>query len=594
MKNLLLTSTILFFALFSYAQEQKKHEKRSYVNEKGMYHVQAEMPIYLFVSTTPSNTDAHKLTSETTAEFANPMYLDGHGKHYIRHLDYEKDVPEQEVVFEIYADGIAPKTNLNFLNANKYVNKSGTYYGPGLSVEMNTKDEMSGIQHKYISVNSEVFKAYANAEKFTVEGKHNLKSYSVDNVGNVENNKVYNFTLDITPPSTKINYIGVQSTSSEVTSTPVALESPSGPNPGNNDNTTTTELVVGPKGKFTLDGTDNLSGVKSTYYFFDELEKRNNYTGKTLYIGWMNEGSHSIQYNSIDNVLNSETKKSYKFFLDKTAPIVDIMVNGDKHVVGNKTFVSERSRIELSATDNKAGVNGIYYSFGGSSYTKYEKSIEADRNFYLFTYGIDNVENKGLAKSNQTLYHLDNAAPIISSKYIGPQFFTRDTMFIRETTKVKLSGWDKESGLQNMTYALDNSSNKDYSKPFTVDKKGNHTVKYYGKDNVNNQVSKDLSFVVDNEAPEIFSHFGSESIGTKKVRDQELTIYSKHSKLYLAATDKAVGTSKIYYSINGGADILYVKPIKYFKSGKNYKINIKAVDYLGNESVSAIEFSVED
>ncbi len=568
MKKLLIILTS-FFCLTLYSQEQKEHEKKSYVNPKGEYHVQVELPIYLFVSTKPEPTGAHKLTSKKTPEYANPMYLDGHGVHFIKHLDNVKPIPEKEVTFEIHADGIAPVSKLNFTNTNTYSNGSERFYGPQLDIEMTYSDEMSGIQNKYISLDQKEYTEYTKPEHITAEGKHHIQAYSVDNVGNVEKSIIKDFTIDASTPTTDLVYSGPQ-------------------------NTVNNELILGPSGKYTIKSTDNLSGVKKTYYTYDNIKKLNTYNGDPLYIRSFKEGKHSISYHSIDNVKNEEKQKTNHFFLDKTAPEINVKINSDYHVSGQTTYVSERTRLVLSATDNKAGVEEIYYSLGGNKFTNYKNEISIKNNTTLYTYGTDKVKNKGKAKRDQTTYYFDNTAPTISHRYSGPNFFTRDTMFIRATTKIKLSAQDSESKVKNITYSIDNKTSNTYNTPFSSTNKGFHTINYTATDNVNNKTSKNFFFVVDNEAPKIHTHFGSEPLGFKKIRDKEIQIYSKHSKLYLAGTDNSVGTDKLYYSINGGPESLYSNPIKNFITGKNYTVKVRGIDYLGNEDYTTIEFSVEE
>ena len=55
---------------------------------------------------------------------------------------------------------------------------------------------------------------------------------------------------------------------------------------------------------------------------------------------------------------------------------------------------------------------------------------------------------------------------------------------------------------------------------------------------------------------------------SKKVRDESFIIYPKEVKVYLAATDKHVGTETIFYSISGGEEKTYTRPIQYFRQGQ--------------------------
>src|SRR5690606_35489401 len=107
-----------------------------------------------------------------------------------------------------------------------------------------------------------------------------------------------------------------------------------------------------PSTRFKLSSTDNLSGVKSTYYTFDEGSNR--YYASSISVASLSDGPHTLRFHAIDNVKNEEEGNTFEFYLDKTPPVADYTIVGDQHK-GNYTYVSERTKVRFSATDNKAG-----------------------------------------------------------------------------------------------------------------------------------------------------------------------------------------------------------------------------------------------
>ena len=174
------------------------------------------------------------------------MFFDTNGVNYIRSkwaVDPETKKtasPKREVLFPVHADGIAPVSGIAFSGAPRYRNQGVDYYGKGLSYSLSSKDQISGVQSTYKSHDSD-YVLYESTLDVTSEGENIIYYFSVDNVGNTEDTKISSFVLDLTPPVS--NY-----TLSDVY--------------GDN--------ILGPTFNIGLESSDNLSGVKGTYYTIDE------------------------------------------------------------------------------------------------------------------------------------------------------------------------------------------------------------------------------------------------------------------------------------------------------------------------------------
>ena len=113
---------------------------------------------------------------------------------------------------------------------------------------------------------------------------------------------------------------------------------------------------------------------------------------------------------------------------------------------------------------------------------------------------------------------------------------------------------------------------------------GIHTLTYAGYDNVNNKNEKSIFFRVDTHGPEIQTQFAVTPKDNK---------YPSYTSLFLSATDQEVGADQIRYRINGGKEQLYVAPLKGFAKNQEYKVEIVAVDLLGNTSQSVVVFKTD-
>lgn len=576
-KTLLFCLSFLLSFSVSFAQQQKDHKKTTYQKD-GKYYINKDLPVYLHLSTSADGSEnKHRLESKETKQYANPLYFDTEGLNTIR-TPYAVDpetkktvYPQRDVVFEVYADGLAPNSSAKFYGAPSHYSSGTLYYGRGLQVDLSSKDGVSGVKQIYESLNGKNYSDYSGTINMNKEGKMTFKYYAVDNVGNFEKPNSKEYVVDLTNPKT-----------SHSTSQPKL-----------ND-------ILSPKAKITLSKSDNLSGVKTTYYAFDSRGKKGYYSPISLWS--LSDGNHTLTYYTVDNVNNQEQKRTYTFYLDKTPPNTNNDIVGDFYQ-GKYKYISVRTKIKLTSSDNKAGVREISYLIDGTGKTTYSNTIkmpESNGLHYLTYYATDKVTNKESA--NKLTVYMDSKDPKSYIKYGSPQFFHRDTLFINKNTNVYLSSNDYQSGVKKTEYLINDKSKTTYNSAFKISDEGYHTIKFYATDRVNNvESAKTSSVYVDNTSPKIYHNFSINAIGKKSKDGKTLKVYPNYTRLYLGATDTHSGTDKIKYRINGGAWEDYSSPytldiseLDHFKKNAFYSVEVITKDKLGNESTETIEFFVSD
>lgn len=548
---------LLFLQIFPiglFAQVKPEHSKKMFVDSTGRYYQQASLPIYFYISTS-ENGDPLPLQTVSKKE----VYLEGHGEHAFKHQNF---LTKQNEIIVIYADGKAPVTTSSFLQAPTFSSDFQKYYGVGLNVTLDQKDEMSGIDGTYHSINGSDYSKHLNQpESFATEGKYVYCYYSVDLTGNAEEIKTEEFTVDLTPPSTFHNFIGISS-----------------------------ENVISTNSSIYLSISDSISGVASTHYKFDD-EKFRNYKGGSIAFKYLADGYHRLTYYSVDNVINIGAEQNFEFYVDKTAPIMSADVLGDKFLVGKRVYFSGRTKLKITAIDNKSGIKRVMYNINE------EDDVEYTEPFYLPNrsgihnvkfYAIDNTDNPVRDDFEHTVgvIYLDLTGPSLNHSYDGPSFIKADTVYISPETKVVLTAKDPEAGLKNISYNFgDETEESLYSKSFSVSREGLHHLKYIGYDNVNNRNSKETYFILDTKGPEVTHQFANSANDGDK--------YPSYTTIYFAATDVEVGTEKITYRINGGGEQSYVAPLRGFEKDTEYTITIKAYDLLGNVSETELSFKTD-
>lgn len=574
---------LLFNLSLAFSQNQPKHELKTLVGEDGKVYWNKKLPAYIHLSTSPGGGADYVMKAESAKE-TEPYYFDTEGTNWIRTrwaTDKETGkaiMPQREEKWPVQVDGLSPNSKASFKYEGKYTVNGKTFVSGDLTITLSATDAVSGVDGIYYSTGAD-WKKYNAPFQPGTEKDWNLKFYAVDKVGNAE-------SLD--DNASRLGGSGNNIAFTVDKTAPVTTISASAPKLGD---------VLSPKSKITLTSNDAGAGVKSRYYSLDEKGKAQYFT--PLIISALSDGEHTIKYFATDYVKNEETAKTYSFYLDKTPPELSFSVEGDQYTSSNgQLFVSERSKLKLTGTDNKAGLNKMFYNLDATSYNEYSNTIptagQAQKLHWIYYYGDDKVENT--SKKFSKPYILDNKAPKINYTALQPQYKRKDTLFVRDITKFTIKPVDYgkyESGVKQVTYTVSGGTETAYTDAFTISGDGAKTLTIKAVDQVGNESSKQQVIFVDNKPPVIHHEFSIEPIGTKTVKGVSYNIYPPETKLFLSDIDEHVGSSSIFYRINGGPEKPYVHPIAAFKVNTNVKIDLRTADILGNESTDSFSFSIE-
>ena len=577
MINKLATILLSLLCFESFSQEPIKpiHQKKVFQKEGNIY-VQKQMPLYLKFSVEPDG-ENYNFHSKGTPDFADPMYLDTEGINFIRSKwAVNKDTkrtksPQEEILYEIYADGIAPTSQINFSGAPSFTKDGVIYYGQGLQISLSSKDWIAGVQQTYFALNGG-YQNYNVSLKPDVERDYTIYFYATDNVGNVENTQSINFVSDLSPPSTSKYFEG----------------------------RVHERNVMSPNTRILFAGNDDLSGVRETHAYFNEGTDR--IMGKINFKS-LEDGEHTVKYYSIDNVENKEEINTFDFYLDKIPPETEVMITGDRHKASsNVNYVSRRTLITLTSDDNKSGVDAVYYRVNGS-----RKSIYGDNIILPTMAGLDTIsyyaeDRVGNASKEEHLFvHMDNDAPTTNIEFGIPQFYKSQVLYVTSTTKINFQPLDNGSGISTTSFAIDEGQNSEYEGEFIVNGEGIHSVSFFSTDNVNNEERVTVSrFHIDNTPPEINYSFSVEA--SSEIDDEmgRFKLYPSYTAMFLSATDKDVGTENIFYSIDSGPLLkldnrqsVDLSEINRSNSKRLVRLKIVAEDKLGNRSEREAIFYVD-
>ena len=582
MKSKLVLLFVLINFYLSHAQDKPQFEPTYYKDTiSGKLFWNMSLPAYLTLSPTPNPSSGVQLESKATRQYADPFYFDTEGINYIRTrwaVDKKtgQSVPNVEIVWEIYADGHSPHSLVHLIDPNKHYSGHNLYCSKALRLAISSRDALSGVKQIYYSVNGAQYKTYTDTLTFDREGIYEIKYFAVDNVNNVEQTHDISFYLDFTPPKSNAMITGIHLDKENIIST-------------------STKIILRSK--------DTISGVKQIYYRIDSTKWIAYQPNTSIPLAGLTDGNHILEFYAVDNVNNKESIQTFKFYLDKTAPITIADILGDKFIVNDKVFFSGRTKLKLTSVDNKAGVKAVFYSIDGGEFKKYTEPIYLPSTpgwHEVVYFAVDSTENITKDKLTNSYYkyrmkvdkiYMDLSGPKLSYTIQGDKYKRSDTIFISPRTKIILNASDPESGVKSISYYLDNSKTEHpYERPFTLAdiNHGLHKVNIIGYDNVNNRNIATFTIFLDKEPPKITYSFDIPPIGQK----DSLPVYTQNTKLFLSFIDDFTGTSTIFYSLNGGQKIPYSNYITGFKTGEN-TINVEVTDKVGNKAIKTISFFIK-
>jgi len=207
-----------------------------------------------------------------------PFTINGEGKHTIKYRSTDNvSNTETEKILTVIIDNTAPETTID-VGQPKHDDGTTLYARGDTEFTLSAVDSLSGVKTMEYRIDGGAWRNYA---PFTVpsEGNHTIGYRSTDNVGNIETEKYLAVVIDNTPPRT------------EISASDGLLEEG-------------VVNAVSPETRFTLEATDDLSGVREIQYRIDGGPWKTYLNSFTLY--GLEAGEHAIAYRSTDNVENEE------------------------------------------------------------------------------------------------------------------------------------------------------------------------------------------------------------------------------------------------------------------------------------------------
>ncbi|MBP0723672.1 CehA/McbA family metallohydrolase [Bacillus sp. RG28] len=249
--------------------------------------------------------------------YSSPFIVSSSTKVYYRSVDNAGNQEAQKDI-NLKVDKTAPITIVDMSDPTK-----NGWFNKEVKLSLQATDENSGVDVTQYRINGEKWTNYTKPFTLSNDGKYTIEYRSIDKVGNTEATKSVDVKLDQTAPKTTVGSL-----------TP-------------NKNGWFNKEV-----KVTLQAKDELSGVDGTQYRINGGEWTKYTTSFTI----SKDGKYNVEYRSIDKAGNTEAIKSVNVKLDKTAPIVKLLVD---HPVLSPNHKMATINVKVQPLNSLSGIDTI-------------------------------------------------------------------------------------------------------------------------------------------------------------------------------------------------------------------------------------------
>lgn len=266
----------------------------------------------------------YRLNNGEWKQYFNYLELGNEGSNTLeyRSIDNAGNIEETKSI-NFKLDKTAPKTNVTLKSSKP---KRGDWYTSDVTLTFNATDAHSKVKETTYRVNGGKWMQAKGTVQVTTEGSNTVEYKSADNAGNVEASKVIKFKIDKNAPVTTSTLKSSKAKENDWYKGDVTVS---------------------------LGKVDNFSRVKETSYRVNN-GKWVPYT-KSFVV--KNEGTNTVEYNSIDNVGNTEKVKSIKVKIDKSNPTLTFTLQQTKSASKSQQWVPVKATV--TAKDKVSGVNSL-------------------------------------------------------------------------------------------------------------------------------------------------------------------------------------------------------------------------------------------
>ncbi len=400
------------------------------------------------------------------AVYTSPFPVNGDGTHSLTYASTDGTNTEAPQNQTIRIDTVAPTLSLT---PSRPPDSSSGWYRSPVDVTLATSDTTSGVASQQVNIDNQGWTAYTGTITFGTDAKHTLNAQVVDVAGNQSATGVV-VRVDMAAPQTTASLSGQLGQNSWFTSSTVTI---------------------------TLTATDATSGVFQTLLSIDGTMAK--YTGPVTITG---EGSHSIDYASVDVAGNVEATHHQTVLIDSVAPSLTLTPSRppDSPTGWWRSPVS----VSVTSSDATSGIASQQVNLDNQGWAPYDGNPILLTSDLQHTASIKITDIAGNSTTQSLTIPLDQTNPHSTLSFSDP--VGGDAWHLTSPVKVALMASDATSGVVRSTYAVDGQGGT-YTGPFEVSGDGVHWVTYQSFDAAGNaEPMQQFPVSIDTVAPNLDSY----------------------------------------------------------------------------------------
>lgn len=446
-------------------------------------------------------------------------------------------------------------------------NTNNACIGKNTMLAIGANDNSSGVKTVFYQIDDASLHEYKKpfVVNGLVNGRHKIYYHAVDNVGNTEGQKAYEFTYDTLPPELNIEIAGTQFQ--------------------NKNN-----LFVSGKATVTISAVDSIAGLKDVEYKvgFDDWTL---YTTPVIISG--DEGMYSLKYRATDLVENRTKVFTSKIYIDNAPPETYYQFSHATFWRNDTVVMSPQTAIMLFSSDVESGLKGIELTINDVQQKNTDTIQFQKTGFYTLHFsGVDQVGNK--EEKKQLFVQVDSS---VQSKSSTPGIYDKEWEILDEyglTGAIDLPYYIRISDSPDPeapSYLLfvEDEQNPEQPGGLAFTRHGNNTLKLTLADD-----KAVFPLLIDGKKP--FTQIDMHKAPLFSAKD--IDYYGNGLAVSLLANDDkaspTAGVENIYYSVNGSGFSTYSDTLEIFGMEQEYKLRYYAIDSVKNmEQVNELSFVVD-
>ncbi|HWP55744.1 MAG TPA: Ig-like domain-containing protein, partial [Pyrinomonadaceae bacterium] len=264
------------------------------------------------------NVTLYQLDGGPTLVYTGPFTVSGEGQHQLIYYSNDKvSNTETQQTATIKIDSTVPTAQ----NSVSGPAGGNGYFKGAVQFSLTASDNLSGVANNYYRIDGGATQTYGSPFTISADGNHAVDYWSVDMAGNVSGVTTVPLKIDATAPLTQTAVSGTVGTNGWYTS----------------------NVQAG------LTASDSVSGVQTTFYKIDGGTTKT----YTLVFNVQGNGSHTLNYWSVDKATNTEALGSLVINIDSTSPGVTANVTPSTAARSSNPVTIT---VSGHATDNISGV----------------------------------------------------------------------------------------------------------------------------------------------------------------------------------------------------------------------------------------------